>query len=657
MSKRARSFAAGFVLLLAACHDRDVPPPSSLVETISGRVVTAWGEPVAGATVYLVPADQVPTTPITAADVRSGAAEAYDEPLEDAVASAAASAFPRATSAADGTFALPQVDTTRSFFPYVDPAGAQPADLYPGGSLSREPRTNVGLHDLTIEVTGRPSASATYVGSSTCLVCHFTLSTQELHGHRLTFRRPGVDGELQNTVRFPRFDDGLAAFADATPATSKSSGTSLWFHDYDAGRGADKFAVAQSDPGNAEVRVYLWRDTSDGQHKVTMENLVDGSDPDRTYTVALTYGGALQKQRYVLSVSDSGYQGLYPFLQFQHAGDDAYYDRTRRVWRDDHMDWYWDATAKKLTSPPKSGTVQGNCMACHTTGYRAFDDPVTGERLCDGVDDRSGVIDLDADGRPDEINTGCEVCHGPGSEHVVVARAQYIVSPALLSPERENMICGRCHDGVLGNDDRQNEQPLNPDHEMAPPGIRRADWLASYVSRKGPAPADLWDDEVHSRNNHQQYADFLKSAHHRNDRRLVVCSDCHDLHGRGAYDGDLRGDPHDGTLCARCHAVVLPDHVRAKTGSSMGGAATSCLDCHWYGTGRSGAGRYGLVLGAPTGAPSDEDLVYWENDLRSHLTAVPNKGNPGVAGAVPGQSMPVPYTNACAPCHDAASLR
>jgi predicted CXXCH cytochrome family protein len=191
---------------------------------------------------------------------------------------------------------------------------------------------------------------------------------------------------------------------------------------------------------------------------------------------------------------------------------------------------------------------------------------------------------------------------------------------------------------------------------MPPPGISRAEFLAGYTSRKGPELTDFWADELHSKSSQQHYADFVKSRHYRNDRRMVTCSSCHDSHGQGAHDGELRGDPADGALCAQCHIVDVTQHVLEETGSTKLGSLTSCTQCHYYKTAQSGAGREGLLLSTPTGNPSDVDIVFWENDTSSHLTTVPTKTNAGVAGIAPGLSMPVPYTNQCGVCHDASDL-
>jgi hypothetical protein len=504
---------------------------------------------------------------------------------------------------------------------------------------------------MQIEVTGRPSSNAVYIGSTTCLTCHPTYDTMKDHAHRLGFRKPGATTALQSLARKPGFDDGLAFFKYATTANFKTVGTSLFYHGYDAGRGFDKFQISAPDPGGSEIRVYLWRDAATSRYKVTMQNLATPTDPDRTYVVDLTYGGALYKQRYMLQVPGNGYKGRYPFLQYQHAGNDNFYDRTRKVWRDYHMARFWDATNKLFQLPPKTANIEANCMACHTTGYRYFDDSGTGEKLADGVNDRNGAFDIDGDGRRDEINLGCEVCHGPGSEHGTVANPRFIVRPDALSPSRESQICGRCHDRVQGNDNLQNDQPLNAAGEMAPPGTSRADFLANYTSRKGPALSSFWDDGIHSKSHHQQYADFLKSGHYRNQRRLVTCSDCHDLHGKGRFDGNFDRNPSDGSLCAQCHVVNLLAHLAEKTRSTKIGLATRCDECHFYKVAKTGAGRQAALLGTPTGAPSDADITYWINDISSHLTTIPDKTNPGVTFKVPGTAMPIPFTNDCGTCH------
>lgn len=648
--------AAACLLLAPACSDAPGTGAEE-VRAVRGTVATSWGAPVAGATVYLIPSEQIPRTQITPAAVLAGLAEAVDEPLEDLVNGSVAAAFPRGITDSGGRFEIGAVDHSQSFFAYVEVAAALPLDLLPGGDLSRAARSGASLDDLEIRVTGKPSPAATFVGSSSCLVCHPAYRSSRMHAHRLGLRKAGVTTALQDLTGHPDLDAGLAFFKDALAASAKANGTSLWFNSYTATRGADKFAVAASDPGDAEIRIYLWRDTAAGTYKITMENLATPADPDRTFEVAMTYGGALSAQIYLVKPAGAAFKGRYPFLQYQPDGSTENYDRERKPWRDHRMDLFWNAQTKLFKDPDKTATVESNCLACHATGYRYFTDAATGERLCDAVDDAGGAFDIDGDGTPDEINTGCEACHGPGSEHVAAGAARAIVLPRHLSPERENLLCGRCHDRVLGNDDRRNEQPVDAGGLQALPGIGRAEFLAGHVSRKGPQASDFWADGIHSKNHQQHYSDFMRSGHYRNGRRLLACSECHDVHGRGAGPGALTAEAGDGTLCARCHVVDVAEHVDQRTGSRKGALSTLCTDCHFYKVARNGAGRRGAVFGTPTGSQSDQEFTYWVGDTSSHLTGVPRKTNIGVDRVTPGGAMPVPYTSKCGRCHDVTSLK
>ena len=94
-----------------------------------------------------------------------------------------------------------------------------------------------------------------------------------------------------------------------------------------------------------------------------------------------------------------------------------------------------------------------------------------------------------------------------------------------------------------------------------------------------------------------------------------------------------------------------------KTGALMAGAGTACIDCHMPRTAKTGAGQVALLLGAPTGASTDANIIYWRNDISSHIMDVPSKFSVGVAGVQPGKAMPIPYTNACGICHDASKLQ
>lgn len=629
--------------------------------SVTGEVVDGAGQPLAGATVYLVPADQVDTTPITGASVVSGAADPHDEPLEDLVASAASASFPQAVTGANGRYKVVEVPAGDYFF-FVQPAPGDPEHL-PGGSRSRRATASESFLGtrVDLEVSSSPPAGTAYVGSSTCLVCHPGQSGATQTAHFFPLRVPGTLSSLQDTSRYPNIDASLANFPQAAAFTG---GTVLWYSNYNPSIGGpDKFDVSLADPTPSGAilyaKVYLWRDAATGAHKVTMQNVINPADPasPATFVVRLVQGGAIFKQRYLLEVP--GPLGLYPFAQFNFEGSESYYDRTRKVYVDYRMDSFWNGATSTFQTPPGSRAWQGNCASCHFTGFSTSLNAPTGEWLADAVDDPGGAFDIDADGAIDEVAVGCEACHGAGSAHMAAGAPRFIVNPRNLSAERANLVCGRCHDRPKGAGTVQDEEPLSAANAFAPPGIGRAEWLANYTSVHGPAAADLWTDSIHSKKHHQQYSDHLKYRHYRNPSILVTCADCHTTHGESTERWGLRDDPDDpsSTLCQSCHLVDPLPHMLAQTGSYHAGLQTTCVHCHLPETGKTGSGHYGYLLDPPTGDPAtDPSTVYWINDISSHVYDVPSKFSVGVAGVPPGNAMPVPYTNSCGTCHDPSLL-
>jgi hypothetical protein len=98
-------------------------------------------------------------------------------------------------------------------------------------------------------------------------------------------------------------------------------------------------------------------------------------------------------------------------------------------------------------------------------------------------------MDIDGDGKPNEINMGCETCHGPGSAHEKSKESfSSIVSPNKLAAERASMICVQCHSRPQGN--LKNDQPVNTANKMMLPGTSRKARTSS--SRPSTATATSW---------------------------------------------------------------------------------------------------------------------------------------------------------------------
>jgi hypothetical protein len=672
------------VTLIAALMLRAAPVQSRQGNAFGGQVAGA-GAPVIGATVYLVPTAAVDTTSrMTASSIYLApfTAESYDEPLEDAIR-AHGQDFPRSVTDGRGNFSIGSIPDGK-FFIHVTP-GTNDTEHLPGGDQSRRSLTAEQLRGrtMTIRLSGNPSANAKYLGSSNCLTCHKDQQHWNLTAHKLGWSAPGAPGPMQDFSRHPEYFDAIESFPAVDDYTR---GTRLELGDYDATRGDDKFKLRAV--GDARVPidmpfldVYLWRNAATKKYYITMVNRINPRDPNSpaNMEVKLIYGGMVHDQRYIVSVPPvlGNRPGWYTTLRYNMTGRDSRLNRERRVWHDYKFYQFWSAGADGkygtpddvLTAPPvNTNAVQTMCAGCHLTGWERYQDAATGQYLVRAVNDPAGDMNIDDDPEPDEINIGCESCHGPGSDHVVnQGRTGFIVNPKLLSAERSNVICGRCHDRRqgYGGSTVGYTQAVSETGQLARPGLSRQELITKFTDpvKKGPTMRingredNMWADDVHSNKPHQQYSDFLKSKMYRNDRILVTCADCHDLHGNTPYKRFLRGDPDNSAspLCQGCHAVDVLTHMQTKLNATMKGQQTRCIDCHMAGTANTGgvAGSFGRLIKTPpyANAQEEENNAYWEGGLHSHVFDVPRKTAVTVRGVSPGRAMPIPYTSSCGTCH------
>ena len=657
---------------------------------VVGGPATNPGHAVAGARVHLIPVTAIDTTSrITASAIYAPPypAEAFDEPLEDTIR-LRGDGFPQAMTDARGDFEIANVPDGR-FFVHVTPDPSD-AEHLPGGDSSRAsvPAEQLRGRSLTIKLSSRPSTAARFTGSSACLTCHKDQQHWQQTAHKLGWTVPGAPGRLQDFSRHPQYALPLESFPEVD---SYSRGTRLELGDYDGSRGDDKFKLRGFGDGRVPIAatyadVYLWRNSTDKKYFITMVNRLNPQDPNSPahLEVKLLYGGEVHDQRYIVSVPPglAARQGWYTLLRYNMTGRDNRLNRERRVWHDYKFYMWWSAgtderygtTDDVLTAPPvNTNAVQTMCAGCHLTGWERYQDKATGQFLVRAVNDPAGDMNIDDDPQLDEINVGCESCHGPGSEHVANGgRSRFIVNPRLLSAERSSVVCGRCHDRRQGYGGPTNgyTQPISETGELAGPGISRHELITRFTDpvKKGPTMRgagredNIWPDDVHSNKPHQQYADFLKSKMYRNDRVLVTCSDCHDMHGNTPnprwviHDANNPASP----LCQRCHQVDVLSHMETKLNGKMKGVQTRCIDCHMPGTANTGgiAGDYGRMIKVPpyANAQEEENSTYWQGPLKSHVFDVPLKTNVAVDGVPPGRAMPIPYTSACGTCHAVAEL-
>jgi len=613
--------------------------PAGLV----GYVTDTSGQTVGSGTVYFVPSADVAALQGTAIDPLATPAQVdamdYDEPLEDLI-DAHGDTYTKVAVDEDGLYRLTTLPDGRYFVVWVPAAGD--ALHLPGGNLCREsvPSTSLVGLQIDLEVSGNFPADATYVGSSACQNCHAKHQIEQT-AHFNGINVPNRVGNLQDTTMFPEMAGGFAEFR---------AGTTLYFSDC-THSGFSKCLITTTDPGAPTFRVELGWDSSvrrgdPGEYFMTIVNMT-GPGSQR-YDVALTYGGPVHKQRYLTRTTLPDGRLTYMILpvQYNTFGDPTMPDSqyTSRPWRDYHSERW--VTGGALTTPARSKSFDNNCSGCHFTGFSLQGDNTAGW-TASAVSDPNGAFDYNDDGRPDEVNIGCETCHGPGSAHIANAavRGTSIIQPELITPGRETQLCGRCHSRSVGIGAGGTDIPMNESLQMAPPGIRRGEYATGYTTVPVTAADGLHASGFASKH-HQQYTDFIRSSMYRNGDELLTCSTCHDPHGTGTSD-DLVSDAHvDNTLCTGCHSedqfTTVLTHVSTQTGFGHSGldAQMLCIRCHMVGTAQSGAKHRGLndTLGGTA-------VQYYQGDIASHTFGVPLRDLATSQATAP--------TQACATCHAA----
>lgn len=617
-----------------------------------GTVTEPNGALVRGGAVFLVPASDVEELAKTPIDLFASPQETalltVDEPIEDLL-DANADAYEQAAVDAEGVYRFETLPEGRHFVVWV-PAEDDSEHL-PGGDTSQtsfDSDALIGMA-LDIRVSSRPSAAASYLGSSACIGCHGLESTART-AHNVGLQVPGVRSPLQDIELWPDFDDALAAF-DAS--------TDLFFYDCEPTTlDPSKCKVADQDPGSGvRLELRLRRDNGVplGMIGAYYVEMVQGGSSQR-YDVVLTYGGALGKQQYLTRRSNpSGSFSYFVLpLQYNYQGDSTNPDSDDWPWRDYRSEQWFDFGGDALRQPGNADSFDNNCAGCHFTGYRLDGSDADGWSAR-AVADSQGAFDYDGDGSLELINTGCEACHGPGSEHVASSPlGGSIVSPSLLTPGRQAQLCGSCHSRPLGIGGGATGLPLSATNEMPPPAIRRADFALDYTTRVSGAPEDLFDSGD-PRGNYQQYSDHIRSAHYRNPSRLTTCTGCHSPHVNDADIAamDTTGNPN--FVCTTCHGerrnpglYPIREHVSEVTGVAGHESLEDffgpylCTDCHMVPTAKSGASvpaLYDPIGGAPI-------VQYFWNDIASHrMTMVRWESLPSAF------DQPLAVTNVCGECH------
>lgn len=395
----------------------------------------------------------------------------------------------------------------------------------------------------------------TYVGPEKCLTCHGAIKL-DASGWRTSMHANGYSYVPDDSHSL---EDLFGVVADAD-----QNGVDDFKDGLDFNNISSKFD--QYKP-NAPILAY----SAQNGYSITIGT--------RTHKVYLTYGGSgLYKQRYLVKINtDEGESNDYYVSPVQ------YNDKTHE-YVTYHPDDWWDATDQPIDWPTRamaatnSRSLAKGCSGCHATGLE-LEKTADGEWVMSGapVLDESAyanfnnIFDIDGKGDLDQINTGCERCHGPGGGptglaggHAEAGDKTKIINPRNLTTEQATNLCGMCHN-------RGKSKPNNtfgfPFNDADTTSWSVGDLVADFFTDGGGD----WPDGKTSKKHRQQFLGFSESIKGDLSQpwRDVTCYDCHDVHNTEKHhmrteivEEDSLGaeiavatENDNNTLCLACHAT------------------------------------------------------------------------------------------------------
>jgi formylglycine-generating enzyme required for sulfatase activity len=370
--------------------------------------------------------------------------------------------------------------------------------------------------------------------------------------------------------------------------------------------------------------------------------------------------------------------------------------------------WIYFRGAGTTNGKPRSAAqlpfdrhADGQCVGCHTTGYRFERLPgsknskfvMVGNSVGNGVDN-NGVMATARPGPPGtaaEMGIGCESCHGPGSAHNaaqsdpgggIPQTPKPLVAGKTVHPLKhmtslqQSMMCGTCHS--RGNNDLSPATRATPDRAANALGF--AD-VTSAAGDKGFLPGDtdlaarikifagfgqtpqsFWPNDW-AKQGRMQWQDHIKSGHH--TAGAASCLTCHS--GHAPLDKRVDNDrfqlrqsrvvhaglatPAQENQCESCHKTsgsTMQPNKEMFDGSVMHAAGVTCINCHMTQVGN----RIGRTTKTPPKGAKSADVFdtsdanygkHW--DVSSHLARVaPTAEGSSVAKGIAMRSS-------CVGCH------
>jgi len=277
---------------------------------------------------------------------------------------------------------------------------------------------------------------------------------------------------------------------------------------------------------------YTYTVRLDGHASVTVEDA-----PDKiTEPIFVVVGAGEFFQSYLIRHNGAAYRVAVDYLSKEHGlGLDAEADPAPSL--------------EKALGRRHSEKYVRECFGCHSPAS------VAGE-------------EIDLVHRP--FGNTCEVCHGPGAQHVALERAGKRLEPAIFNPghlsaKEESDFCGQCH------------TTADAMREQKPQGVQ------SVIS--------------------EPYRLETSRCWNPGDPR-IRCTACHDPHQPivrkpAAYD----------RYCLKCHAGSKGQDVAVKSANVCPVKTSGCITCHM-----------------PQVAVPDTPIVYFDHRIRVATvgTAFPN---------------------------------
>lgn len=261
--------------------------------------------------------------------------------------------------------------------------------------------------------------------------------------------------------------------------------------------------------------------------------------PDGYYETAETgFGTDLEKRTERIDlVTGSGVRGV-TYLYWQ---GNQLYELPVSYWRDGNR-WI-NSPGYEDGSANFSRPVNPGCLECHASYIRALSsDPATNSY------DRDSLV----------TGITCEVCHGPGADHIARQKAgtataadQAILNPAKFTRERQVDLCALCHNGIA-------REALMPAFSYIP-----GQPLSNYFK---PMPSEAAEHpDVHG-----NQVGLLERSRCFRESGTMTCSTCHNVHA------PARAAASYSDKCLSCHkwqscgvAKTIGPKIKAN-----------CIDCH-----------------------------------------------------------------------------